>query len=129
MKIVVIDSEHLPAGVEFSPLQANKYGWEQYRGLDDADIAERCWRSDIVISLATRLNAEVLEKMIKLGLVITAGAACDQIDVAAVNARDIKLLAFPDVNFADAAQGQQCCDQMVSAIDEYILAMKTGDEN
>ena len=53
IKVVVVDGAQLPAGVDFPPLDAAKYGWEQYPALTEEDIAERCWRADIVVALAT----------------------------------------------------------------------------
>jgi hypothetical protein len=129
MKIVVIDSGQLPAGVEFPPLQAAKYGWEQYIDLDEAGIAERCWRTDIVISLATAINNDVMDKMIKLGMVIVVGEACDRLGADAVGARQVKLISFPGVDLADQHQAQQCCDRIVNAIDDYIQAASSGDTN
>ena len=68
VKVVVVDAAQLPAGVEFPPLEAEKYGWEQYPGLDGNDIAERCWRADIVVTLGAAIDSASLEKMHKLGL-------------------------------------------------------------
>ena len=78
MNIVVLDGKVLGDKAEFHPLEADKYGWQQYPQLEGDDITERCWRSDIVVTLATPLLATDLDKMAKLKLVITGGPGVGQ---------------------------------------------------
>jgi lactate dehydrogenase-like 2-hydroxyacid dehydrogenase len=124
IKIVVLDAALLPPGVEFPPLVTDKYGWEQYPQLTDADIAERCWRADIVVSLGTPIDLSLLKKMIKLGLLICAGDACARVDQAAVTNRGVELLAFPDADYSSTAAAEDLCKRVSAAIDHYLRACK-----
>ena len=125
IKVVVLDSRLLPAGVDFPPLDADKYGWEQYPQLQGDDIAERCWRADIVVSLDSAISASELEKMIKIGLLVCAGPACERVDQAAVAARGVELLAFPEVQYGTRADAQDLCNRVAAAINHYIRNYET----
>ena len=126
IKVVVLDSRLLPAGVDFPPLDADKYGWEQYPQLQGNDIAERCWRADIVVSLDSAISASELEKMIKIGLLVCAGPACERVDQAAVAERGVELLAFPEVQYGTRAEAQDLCNRVAAAINHYIRNYATG---
>ena len=129
IKVVVLDSGHLPMDVDFPPLEVVKYGWEQYPQLQgEADIAERCWRADIVVSLDTAISASALEKMAKIGLLVCAGPACEQVDQAAVAERGVELLAFPDAQYESAADAQDLCDRVSAAINHYIRHYQESEE-
>lgn len=129
IKVVVLDGVRLPAGVEFPPLAVEKYGWEQYPQLCGDDIAERCWRADIIVTLGAAIDRTALDKMVKVGLVICAGSACAQVDQAAVAARGIELLAFADAELGAAAGAQDLCDRVSAAINHYIRTCDgSGDE-
>jgi phosphoglycerate dehydrogenase-like enzyme len=120
VKVVVVDAARLPAGVEFPPLEAEKYGWEQYLRLDGNDIAERCWRADIVVTLGAAIDSAMLQKMHKVGLLICAAEACAQLDQDAARARGIELLAFPEAGIATANEAQDLCDRVCAAINHYL---------
>lgn len=124
IKIVVLDGAHLPADVEFPPLDLDKYGWEQYPRLCGEDIAERCWRADIVVTLGTPIDGSVLEKMAKIGLLVCAGDACAMVDQDAVVARGVELLAFPDADLSGVAAAQDLCDRVSAAINHYIRTFR-----
>jgi len=129
IKVVVLDGERLPIGVEFPPLAVEKYGWEQYPQLCGDDIAERCWRADIVVTLGTAIDRTALEKMVKVGLVICAGSACEHLDQAALAARGTELLAFADAELGTAAGAQDLCDRVSAAINHYIRTCdRSGDD-
>ncbi len=120
IKVVVLDCGRLPAGVEFPPLRVDKYGWEQYPQLDSDDIADRCWRADVVVTLATPIDDLALGKMSRVGLLICAGEACSRMNHAAVVAHGIELLAFPDAQYASTAAAQDLCNRISAAIDHYL---------
>jgi len=126
IKVVVLDSRLLPMGVDFPPLDADKYGWEQYPQLQGEDIAERCWRADIVVSLDSAISASELEKMVKIGLLVCAGPACERVDQAAVAERGVELLAFPEVQYGTRAEAQDLCNRVAAAINHYIRNYATG---
>ena len=127
IKIVVLDAARLPAGVDFPPLAAEKYGWEQYPQLAEDDIAERCWRADIVVTLGSAIEAASLEKMIKLGLLICAGDACGRVDQVAATGRGIEILAFPDAPLDSVAGAQTLCQRISAAIDYYIRCSRRSE--
>lgn len=120
IKIVVLGSERLPTGVEFPPLQLKKYGWEQYPRLTGDDIAERCWRADIVVTLGTEVDRSSLEKMLRIGLLIGAGEVCSQLDQAALTDRGVEVLVFPDAELDSPAGAQDLCNRVSAAIDHYL---------
>ena len=119
-KVVVVDSGRLPAGVDFPPLEADKYGWEQYPALSAVDIAERCWRADIVVSLSSAIDRPILEKTHKLKLLIAVGAACKLLDEAAARDHGVELLAFPDASYRTAADAQELCNRITAAINHFV---------
>ncbi len=124
IKVVVLDGARLPPGVGFPPLASGKVGWEQYPGLSVEQIAERCQHADILISLATPIDSKALEQMVKVGLLICAGGACDKVDQRAVVARGIELLAFPDADLDSVANAQDLCNRVSAAIDHYLCGYK-----
>jgi phosphoglycerate dehydrogenase-like enzyme len=120
IKIVVLDSESLPAGVEFPPLRLQKYGWEQYPRLIGDEIAERCGRADIVVTLGTDVDRAALEKMNRIGLLICVGEACSRLDQAALTERGVEVLVFPDAELGTPAGAQDLCNRVSAAIDHYL---------
>lgn len=120
IKVVVLDAAQLPDGVDFPPLEIDKYGWEQYPQLVGEDIAERCWRADIVITLGTPIDRTLLEKTVKLGLLICAGGACAGVDQVALAEHGVELLAFADADTASVLGAQDLCDRVSAAINHYI---------
>lgn len=124
IKVVVLDAARLPAGVDFPPLETAKYGWEQYPQLNDEEIAQRCWRADIVVTLGTAIDASALGKMVKIGLLICAGSACARVDQSAVAARGVELLAFSDADFTSVTAAQDLCNRVSAAINHYIRTFR-----
>lgn len=124
IKVVVLDAAQLPVGVDFPPLESDKYGWEQYPKLSGDDIAERCWRADIVVTLGTPIDRPLLEKMVKIGLLICAGSACSLVDQAAAAERGVELLAFSDADYTSATTAQDLCNRVSAAINHYIRTFK-----
>ena len=120
IKVVVLDAAQLPAGVEFPPLETAQYGWEQYPGLAGDEIAERCWRADIVVSLSTAIDRTNLEKMQRLKLLVCAAQSCQQLDQGAARQQGVELLAFPEARFGRADEAQDLCQRISQAIDHYI---------
>jgi hypothetical protein len=111
----------LPHGVEFPPLKAAKFGWEEYPLLDADGIAERCWRTDVVIALDRVFDARLLERMHKLGLLVLVGNACKGGEASAVPSH-ISVRRYPDVDIHDAVAAQACCEAIVAVIDDHVAA-------
>lgn len=126
IKVVVLDGARLPGGVDFPPLNIDKYGWEQYPKLSAEDIAERCWRADIVVTLESAINMDMLGKMHKLGLLICAGDACDRVEQAAAAERGVELLAFPEARFDSVSDAQDLCNRVSAAIEHYLRSVEFG---
>jgi len=126
LKIVVVDAGLLPRDVEFPPLDMPRYGWEEYPGLDVEGMEERCWRADVVVSLSAAISGDLLKKMHRLGLLITAGEACGRLDQDAATAQGVELLAFPDVDCRDPGDAQDLCNRIVQAIEHYVSGGETG---
>ena len=120
MKIVVIDAQHLTGEVEFPPLQAHKYGWEQYPSLDQQDIIERCWRANILISLQTPLAPAVLEKLTRVVMLITPGGTSAAVDAEYLRSRNIVWHTVGDAFPATVDAAQQFCLQACETIDALI---------
>jgi len=120
IKIVVVDSARLPAGVDFPPLDADKYGWEQYPSLTGEDIVERCWRADIVVALATAIELTALEKMPRLKLLIVAAEAARHLDQDALQEYGVEHLVFPSAQCKGAIEAEDLCKRISQAIDRYI---------
>jgi len=112
INVVVVDGGKLPEGVEFPPLEAAKYGWEQYLQLENDDIAERCWRADILVALSSAIIRANLVKMPRLKLLITAGEACRRLDQAAAQQQGVEFLAFPHAEYGEAGKAQDICDRI-----------------
>ena len=124
IKVVVVDSARLPERVEFPPLGAEKYSWEQYPALSGEEIADRCWRADILISLGSSTDRAILESLQPLKLVIAADDASSTLDQAAPREKGIEVLVFTDFNCADPADARDLCAGIVRAIDHYIKDQK-----
>lgn len=128
IKIVVIDAGQLAEGVEFPPLNIAKYGWEEYPGLDAEGIEERCWRADVVVALSSAITSELLKKMHRLSLLVTAGEACHQLDQAAALEQGVELLAFPDADCSNTEDAQDLCHRIVQAIEHYVASDVANEE-
>jgi lactate dehydrogenase-like 2-hydroxyacid dehydrogenase len=120
IKVVVLDSARLPHGVDFPPLELDKYGWEQYPGLARGEMAERCWRADIVVTLGATIGKAEFEKMYKLGLVICAGEACSGVDHVAACERGVEAMAFPDADRASVGAAENLFKRVSAAIEHYV---------
>ncbi len=93
IKIVVVDRACLPEGVEYRPLDIERFGWEEYGALAGAELAERRRRADILVTHHTPLPATLLDACPKLGLVVLAGGAAARVGSDVLNARGVVLCA------------------------------------
>ncbi len=125
MNIVVPDSQLLPSDIDFPPLAANKFGWQQFLGLDREELKERCWRSHCVVTLNTPLDAELINSMAKLELLVIANANTKLVDMQTAEKNNITVCQVPDLDPAqfdinNPQQAQQLCNTVVSIIDHYM---------
>ena len=124
MKVVVVDSARLGAEAEFPPLAADKFGWEQFPALDGEELAERCWRAHVVVTVATPLDAQAMERMTMLSLVVVAGEAAGHVDLDAARAAGVAVCHVPDADPADPTKAQHICDEVVANIDAFMDGRK-----
>lgn len=71
MNIVVVDGAELAPNVDFPPLEAEKYGWSQHPRLHYGEIAPTYWRSKVVISYSTALDAACMDELKLIQLLVT----------------------------------------------------------
>ncbi len=124
MNVVVVDSAHLAGEVDFPMIDLPKFGWQQYPGLKPEEIAERCWRADIIVTVTTPIDQAVIDKAFKLKLIAVAGNDGDLIDKAAAEARGIKVTTVSDLRPDDAASSQAICDRVVENINRFIRELE-----
>jgi len=120
MHIVVIDSGKLAGDVDFPMLDLNKYGWQQYLQLEGTDVIDLCWRADIIISVGTPVTREVINKALKLQLIVAAGDDTSHIDIDATRERDIDICNTPGLNPGDIAHSQTICNQVINNINAWL---------
>ena len=113
MNVAVLDAARLPPGVQFPPLKAAKYGWQEYPRLTEGEIAENCWRAHVILTLSTPLDAATLAALPMLKLVIEA---CDGlVDLEAAAARGVAVARLPS-----GLEGGSLCHEAVETIDAFL---------
>lgn len=120
MNIVVVDAARLAGEADFPMLDVPKYGWLQFPALEGAELAERCWRSDVIVTVSTPIDHAVIDKAFKLALIVAAGDDASHIDHAAARERGITVCHLPGANPADAAQAARICGQVIDTIGAYL---------
>lgn len=120
MNIVVLDSNQLAPGTDFPPLDAEKYGWLQYPQLQYGEIAPTCWRSNIVISLATPLDAACIAEFKLIQLLVFGRQADELVDTALLHERGIEVAELIDVDWRDPAQAEAGCGRIVDIINHFL---------
>ncbi|MEJ1356478.1 MAG: hypothetical protein Q2484_12115 [Candidatus Sedimenticola sp. (ex Thyasira tokunagai)] len=124
MNIVVVDSGRLAGEADFPEINLGKFGWIQYPRLESDQVSEKCWRSDVIISVSTPITQEVIDKAFKLKLIVVAGDACEHVDMAAAQARGIVVSNTPGLNPVDPACTQKICDGVVDNINAFLKGGK-----
>ncbi|MEJ1356372.1 MAG: hypothetical protein RPU34_05905 [Candidatus Sedimenticola sp. (ex Thyasira tokunagai)] len=124
MNIVVVDGGGLAGEADFPEINLGKFGWIQYPRLESDQVPEKCWRSDVIISVFTPITQEVIDKAFKLKLIAVAGDAYDHIDMAAAQARGISVCNTPGLNPADPSCTQKICGGVVDNINAFLKGGK-----
>ena len=119
MNIVILDTKQLPPGTEFPEIKAIRYGWEQYGEIAPEEIAQRCWRADIVVSLATPLTEPQLAGMEKLKLIVLPVGADRLVDIDAVQRRGVKVCAVAG-DWKTPAGASVWCQAVADTIDSFM---------
>jgi len=120
MNIVILDSDSLAGDADFPMVDLPKFGWLQYVETNQELVEDRCWRSDIIVSVSTPINRAVIDKSFKLKLIIAAGNSCDHIDMDAAMERGIKVCNVPDSNPAETGDTELICQQVVENINAFL---------
>ena len=120
MNIVVLDAAELPEGAEFPFLKAPKFGWKEYPRLAMENIAEECWRSDVIVSFGTPLPSEAMNQLPRLKLVICAGERDDLVDSGAAESAGIVIQHVPYPSENQAA----ICQIIADLIDNFIVSYR-----
>lgn len=120
MNIVVVDAAKLAGEADFPMLDVPKFGWQQFPALTGHELAEHCWRADVIVTVAAPIDRAVLDKAFKLALIVVAGDDYDHVDLAAAQERGITVCHVPGANPADAADTARICTQVVDTIAAYL---------
>ncbi len=120
MNIVVLDSDSLAGDADFPEVDLQKYGWLQYVETNQDLVGERCWRSDIIVSVSTQVDQAVIDKAFKLKLIIAAGSSYEHIDLDAARERGIKVCNVPDSNPDNTDDTGKICEQVIETINAFL---------
>lgn len=120
MNIVVVDAANLAGEADFPMLNVPKYGWQQFPALGGDELAERCWRSDVIVTVATPIDRKVLDKSFKLALIVAAGSDYGHIDLDAARERGITVCHVPGADPANAGDTARICAQVIDTIAAYL---------
>ncbi|MGH8670759.1 MAG: hypothetical protein ACREUA_01810 [Burkholderiales bacterium] len=112
MHIVVIDAAHLPLGAEFPPLQAERYGWEEYREIDASMLAQRCRRAGVLVTVASVVSRQLMAQLPRLKLIAVAAAQVDGVDLEAAAKHGIAVCNVPP--------GSDPCTEVCANIDAFV---------
>lgn len=120
MNVVVVDGAHLAGEADFPMLDLDKFGWQQYPELVGEELAERCWRSDVIITVDTPIDKAVIDKAFKLKLIVVAGEDTSHVDIDAAKARGITVSHVPGGKPQEVAASESICNQVVANINAYL---------
>lgn len=120
MNVVVVDAAHLSGEADFPMLELDKFGWQQYPELEGDELAERCWRSDVIISVDTPIDRKVIDKAFKLKLIVVAGEDASHVELSATRERGITVCNVPTGGASDEKGCELICHQVVENINAYI---------
>ncbi len=120
MNIVVVDANRLAGEADFPMLDLPKYGWQQFPELPPAEVIERCWRADVIVSAGTPIDRAAIDKAFKLALIVAAGDDYSHIDAAAARERGIQICHVPGANPAQPGQTAAICNEVIAIIDAFV---------
>jgi len=120
MNIVLVDSGQLAGDFEFPAINLPKFAWLEYVELPADEVGERCWRSDIIVSINTPISADVINETYKLKLIIAAGGDSQHIDKLAAKERGITICNVPGLKADNPQDAQKLCDQVVANIHAWL---------
>lgn len=124
MNIVIVDAGHLAGEADFPMVDLPKFGWQQYPELHGAEVAERCWRADVIVSVDTPIDRTVIDQAFKLKLIIAAGDAHGHIDQVAARQRGITVCHIPGADPATAGDTAAICNGVIDIINAFLKEQK-----
>ena len=120
----MLDSGQLTGEVDFPEVDLDKFGWSQFVSLDEAEVEERCWRADVIISTNTPVTTNVINEAFKLKLIIAAGDSTEHIDHAAAEARGIKVMNVSGLTGDNPQHTVAICNQVIEQINHWLKNQK-----
>ncbi len=120
MHVVVVDAGVIAGEANFPQLNLKKFGWSQYPSIDVAEMDERCWRSDVIVSSSTIIDQALIDKAFKLKLIVIMGEPYGHIDLAATNARGITVCNTPGLDPANVDDAKKPFPQMVNTLNGLL---------
>ncbi|MDQ7015925.1 MAG: hypothetical protein Q9N68_06055 [Gammaproteobacteria bacterium] len=122
LKVIVIDSHHLPRDADFPPLDLYKYGWEQYVDLDRQGMIDQAFRMEVVVSVATEIDAAMLTEMQRVRLLVVGDR--DKVTFPKELAAERGIVVCDTGDKTLSAGAEPFCSEVVAVI-EAFLAEKT----
>ena len=120
MNVYVIDSGRLAGEADFPMLDLPKFGWQQFPELAPEEVGERCWRADVLVTVATPVDRATIDQAFKLKLIAVAGMSVDHVDLDAARERGIQVCNVPGLDPADHASSQEICFEVVENIHAFL---------
>lgn len=116
MNIAVVDYARIAPDADFPLLKtAREYRWSQYPLLDPAGVRTDCWRTHVIVTVATPIDAATIAALPLLRYVIVAGEDTGIVDSSAAQARDIQVGAV-----APGGTPAERCARIVATLDALI---------
>ncbi len=118
LKVIVIDSQHLPRDVDFPPLDLYKYGWEQYVDLDRQGIIDQVFRMEVVVSIGTEIDAAMLSEMQRVRLLVVGGRSTVSFPKELAAEQGIVVCDCGDKTLAAGAE--PFCAEVIAVIEAFL---------
>jgi lactate dehydrogenase-like 2-hydroxyacid dehydrogenase len=116
MNIAILDYARIAPDAEFPLLKtACEYRWTQYPLLDTQGVRIDCWRTHVLVTIATPIDAATIAALPLLRDVMLAGDNANLVDMGAVDRRGIRVSQVA----ADGTPAQRC-QRIVEALDALI---------
>ncbi|MCP4996669.1 MAG: hypothetical protein GY934_23275 [Gammaproteobacteria bacterium] len=126
MKVVVVDAGNLSGEPYFPSLNLPKYGWVEYPSQTQEEAAENCWRTDVIITVKMPIDKAILDKAIKLRVVVIMNEDGGLVDREAVDARGIQVIQVAGFDTSDPEQALKACRRVMTRLNALIREGELG---
>ncbi|MCP3661375.1 MAG: hypothetical protein GY696_02590 [Gammaproteobacteria bacterium] len=126
MKVVVVDAGNLSGEPHFPSLNLPKYGWVEYPFQTPVEAAENCWRTDVIITVKMPIDKMILDKAIKLRVVVIMSGDEGLVDREAVDARGIQVIQVAGFDTSDPEQALKACRRVMTRLNAMIREGELG---